>query len=122
MSFSVKPESAPPGDDHRDHVGNHNTRRVFIRRFVAGLAIGVPALRVLAGQTPAYAQTMSSLALQPDPCLKTYIRLSGCGCGSGTAGCSGPQSIHCVCSYVIYSSTVTGHVCGTFSEQNGFCS
>ena len=126
-----------PGNGHRDRVENRSTRRVFIGRFLGGLAIGIPALRVLTGQTPAYAQTGPGSVSKnpsplvctgscPGPCSKTYLKLNGCGCGGYSPpfniSCKGPAVEKCICSYTVFSATQTGYVCDRFTEQEGYCS
>jgi hypothetical protein len=94
------------------------SRRTFIRRLIGGLAIAVPALRVLASSAPASAS--------PDvrPCVKTYVVYEGHYCTStGTSSCvTGDESGDCIGNYVV-RDTYTGQICRRFTdvECRGCC-
>jgi hypothetical protein len=130
----------PRGDGPEDHAGRHgSSRRTFLRRLAGGLAIGIPAFRTLAGQSPANAQTRpaSEASAQPTsgpfactgscpgPCAEVYIVEDGCGCGGyeppfyvdGT----GPVVQKCSCTFTRYSVNYRGVNCGSFTQDVGYC-
>jgi hypothetical protein len=129
--------SQPGGEHHsaspRQQRGSASTRRVFIGRLVGGLAIAVPAIRVLGSSTPASAQTRAHTHVaggpSPDsctgscnPCSSFYVVYNGHNCGSIKGSCptTGPFN-ECVGYYTKYSSIIRGYVCGTFTDAEGPC-
>ncbi len=102
----INHESASP-DDPQGSRGH--TRRSFIRRVAGGLAIAVPAFRVLAGAGSASAA---------NPCAKTHDTYTGHYCSNtGTNGCN--FNVHtgsCIGEYTVYSATQTGYVCGYYTD------
>jgi hypothetical protein len=81
-------------------LNGSNSRRMFMKRVVGGLAIGVPAYKVLAGTGVAQAAT------NPDACsggcppivIGTYCAGAG-GVLSPNVGCEGPDVAACMIEY-----------------------
>ncbi len=102
------------------------SRRAFMGRIVGGVAIAVPAFRVLASPMSASAGTINAgtaPAKPYGPCAKTHDVYNGhtCGAMSPLEGCPQGYVAYCIGHYTIYSSTVTGYVCGTFTDNEGPC-
>jgi hypothetical protein len=100
--------SGLPGS--RSRFGSPNTRRTFMKRAISGLAIAVPAFRVLSSATPAAAAT--------NACTGSGCpgRLVGTFCAGQTfsTSCKGPAVAACMEEWV----TATGR---TYFEQAGWC-
>jgi hypothetical protein len=94
-----------------------SNRRTFLRSLAAGVAVGVPAIRVLASGTQASAKVIPNI----NPCSKTYVKYIGhyCTWGGGST-CPAGDAGECIGQYVIYSS-ITGAVCGRFTDNEGPC-
>jgi hypothetical protein len=102
-----------------------------MKHVLGGLAIAVPACRVLLGTDPASANSdacksgSQSLAPQqgcPEPCAKVYIEYNGHHCANNILGttCAGPLVAHCIGVYYKYDSN-TGDFCGSFEDDEGYC-
>lgn len=103
-------------------------RRVFIKRLAGGIAIGLPAIGALMGQKPAQVKAVPNACSGscPNPaCNKVYEKYMGHGCGGYGVGqistCSGQIGEECVGLYYLYSATVTGFFCGSFTDGEGGC-
>lgn len=127
-----EPQSPLP---HDRHAATTN-RRVFMRRVLGGIAIAVPAFRVLASSAVASADTLKvpqgsaptaqACAATPDagcpgPCSKTYVKYNGHSCGGNPLSCPTGAVAFCIGHYTIYSAIITGYVCGTFTDDEGPC-
>ena len=107
----------------RSRLGASNTRRTFMKRAIGGLAIAIPAYRVLSSTAPASAATPGSCTGScPDPCATVRLKLLGSHCAGNalSTSCKGPAVSACILTYDKISTT-TGQVCGTFIEQSGYC-
>jgi hypothetical protein len=107
-----------------------SNRRVFLRRAGGMLAIGIPALRLLAGPSEAgAAASCSTTSAGPDAsckacCNSTYLRLDYTGCGIPNEvphGCPKGDAYVCYGNYTIYSSNCSGFVCGQETLNDGTC-
>lgn len=82
-----------------DRLASSATRRTFMKRVIGGLAIAVPAYRVLAGAAPAEAATASGSAT-PNTCkggCPPYLVAQYCaGQGPLNTGCKGPDVAACM--------------------------
>jgi hypothetical protein len=89
-----------------------STRRTFMRRFVGGLAIAVPAFGTLinVNATPAFA---------PDPCRSTYSRYQGHTCGPRNS-CPVGSGTRCIGVWYKYSQ-LDGRFCGSYTVDEGPC-
>jgi hypothetical protein len=93
------------------------SRRTFLRRLMGGVAIAVPAMRVLASAPSAAA---SSDIPHINPCSKVYLVILDSWCSTGQAGC--PAGSAGTCSQEIQErSATTGQSCGTYIRQVGRC-
>jgi hypothetical protein len=89
------------------------TRRTFMRTFMKGICVAIPAVGVLTSMSvgPAYAI---------DPCSKTYNKYNGHACTEGGGGCPSGDAGECIGSYTVYS-TYTLQECGSFTDNEGPC-
>ena len=113
--------SPPPGR----RTGS-STRRIFLKRAIGGLAVAIPAWRVLSGTAPAAAATPGSCdaGCPPPPCSKVYLQYEGHHCASSNPPndtCQGPDVAHCIGTYFKISS-YNGQYCGTVYDDEGYCS
>jgi hypothetical protein len=105
------PDSELPGS--RARFGSPSTRRTFMRRAIGGLAIAIPAFRVLSSSTPAVAAT-------PNACTGScpINHLLGVYCASGApfknTSCIGPDVAACMELWQRPNGT-------QFSIQSGYC-
>jgi hypothetical protein len=94
------------------------SRRTFLGRLMGGLAIAVPAVRVLASAPSAAAK--SSAIPNINPCSKVYLVILDTWCSTGQAGC--PSGSAGTCSQEIEErSATTGQSCGSYIRQVGRC-
>jgi hypothetical protein len=118
-----RPESESQSQRHAA-----TSRRVFVRRVVGGLAIAVPAFRVLGSSTRASAGTTAKSVPQicdqgcPDPCAKVHIEYKGhyCSLTPFSSTCGPGKGGTCYGRYVAYSTT-TGQECYSFEDDEGPC-
>lgn len=103
--------------DPVNKVASPTNRRSFLRTFIGGIAIAVPALSVL-GAPPAAASSV----VVPDvnPCTKWRPVLLGTSC-NGVRGCPVGSGFECVSEWERIS-TINGQSCGVFTENEGPCS
>jgi len=96
-----------------------SSRRTFLRGLAAGVAVALPAVRVLASGPQASAKVTAIPNI--NPCSKTHTKYIGhyCTWGGGST-CPAGDAGECVGEYVIYSS-ITGAVCGRFTDNEGPC-
>jgi hypothetical protein len=85
-----------------------STRRTFIKRVIGGLAIAVPGFRVLAGATPASADTGSC----------SFIQYVGHTCGTKKT-CPVGNTKTCWAWYKVYDQY--GNFCYEFRDNEGPC-
>jgi hypothetical protein len=124
-------DSEPVDQDPARELPVGGSRRSFIKRMVGGLAIAVPAFRVLLSPSPASADTpRSQPADVPETCSggcsicsKVYVKYNGHKCQPyGIRTCPPPPGGGtCIGYYTIYSAIVTGFVCGSFEDNEGPC-
>jgi hypothetical protein len=98
------------GEANNEATGKNVGRRGFLGYAIGGITIASPALRVLAGASPASAASVAS----SDPCAKYYVKYLGHDC-SGASGCPSGSDGDCIGNYDKYSST-TGQYCGSFQD------
>lgn len=88
------------------------SRRVFTKRLVGGLAIAVPALRVLASTSPA--------AAEPSCCSGTVHLVSqGHDCGRYSNTCPSGTGQRCIHTYYVYCTS--GAFCRSLFDDDGPC-
>jgi hypothetical protein len=96
----------PPGSD----------RRTFLRSLAAGVAIAVPAVRVLASGPQASAKVIPHAA----ECSSTHEVYHGHTCTAGGTGCPVGDAGSCIGHWSVVSN-ITGRVCSTFVDNEGPC-
>lgn len=108
-----------------------STRRTFIGRLAGGLAIAVPAFRVLTESKPALAATANprpqvspdSCTGSCDPCDEVYVVYNGHKCQPyGIATCNSRYGGGTCIGYYTTYSVDTREECGTFTDNEGPCS
>jgi hypothetical protein len=108
-----------------------SNRRTFIARLVGGIAIAVPAFRVLTRSEPAQAETMSarpqvgpdSCSGSCDPCENVYVVYNGHKCQPyGIVTCNSKYGGGTCIGYYTTYSVDTGQECSTFIDNEGPCS
>src|ERR1039457_6211978 len=125
---SREPQSSSPHDGH----AANSTRRVFLGRIIGGLAIAIPAFRMLANPSSASADThnipLAPMSTPdacggscPGPCSKTYEVYDGHQCGGEAFGsCPAGFLTNCIGYYTRYSVS-TGQYCSSFTDNEGPC-
>lgn len=89
------------------------SRRAFLKRFAAGLAIALPAVHTLVNASPARASTPCAEA-SLRACERVYLVYQGHSCGRKDA-CTGPGSSSCVGIYYAYC-TCSGKFCYSYTD------
>lgn len=102
--MSQKDENVAGAPGPHEPSGRNIDRRSFLSRIAAGLAISVPALRVLLGSTPASADP------QHKHCSKLWIVYLGHSCVCGRM--IGRYEARC---------STCGYICNTFTDDEGPC-
>jgi hypothetical protein len=88
-------------------------RRVFLTRFVGGVAVAVPALAILAKTSPAVAA--------PGCCsISTYVVYQGHDCGPYDTCPNNSNSHRCIGTYYVYC-TGFGSFCYSYNDDEGPC-
>jgi len=90
-----------------------SSRRTFLKRFAAGLAIALPAVHTLVNSSPAIASapcTEAGLLA----CERVYLVYQGHSCGRKDA-CPSPGTSSCVGIYYAYC-TCSGKFCYSFTD------
>jgi hypothetical protein len=109
-----EPDSGLPASRAR-FAASSNTRRTFIKRAIGGLAIAVPAFRILSSATPAAAAETPG----PDSCTGVCNpnTLIGVFCGSDlfSTSCKGPDVSRCYEEWERPNGS-------TYTVQSGWCS
>jgi len=90
-------------------------RRSFLRTFIGGIGIAVPAISVLSASRASASTDLPRV----NPCSKTYVTLLGISCG-GEPTCPVGTGLECVGEWE-RRSAITGQSCGIFFTNEGPC-